>query len=97
MDTTLERRSISLTDTAKLIRQDLKKQFGSFPFSVRSKSYSGGCSITVYWTDGPTTQQVDPIIKKYEGADFDGMTDLKTYRDSPYQVDYCFTQRTISQ
>jgi Large polyvalent protein associated domain 29 len=50
---------LSCADTAKLIRAALKKTFLRVKFSVRSKTYSGGASVTVHWTDGPTAKQVD--------------------------------------
>ena len=69
--------NISVVETAKLVRQALKRAFPGVVFSVRSKSYSGGASINVDWTDGPRTKEVNPIIKQYQGGDFDGMIDLK--------------------
>ncbi|MBU2177668.1 MAG: hypothetical protein KJ556_21460 [Gammaproteobacteria bacterium] len=68
-----ETRYISVTDTAKLIRPALAKQFPGVKFSVRSQSYSGGASIHVNWTDGPRSREVDQIIKGFEGTSFDGM------------------------
>lgn len=112
METTMTEttRHYSLTETAKLIRQALKDKYGKFPFSVRSKSYAGGCSITVYWTDGPTAKAVDAIVSRYAGAGFDGMTDYKYYLDPTtmidqhgnavhvtYGADYVFTQRSESR
>jgi hypothetical protein len=95
--------SISLTDTAKIMRAELKKEFPGVQFSVRSKGYSMGCSITVSWADGPDSSAVDNIVKQFEGASFDGMVDLKSYHDSTWQgksvswgPDYVFTQRTIT-
>lgn len=67
---------LSVTETAKLVRAALKKSFPSVIFSVRSKSYSGGASIDVGWTDGPTGKEVNAVIKQYEGGGFDGMQDL---------------------
>jgi hypothetical protein len=72
---------VSTTDTAKLIRSDLKAAFPAIKFSVRSNSYANGSSIDVRWTDGPTTKEVDAVVGKYQGASFDGMTDLKSYVD----------------
>lgn len=91
----------SLTETAELVRQALRAAFPQTAFSVRSKSYSGGSSIDVAWTDGPIQSQVTPLLEPFQGADFDGMQDLKTYRDaSEYQgkrvtfgVDYVHSQR----
>ena len=68
---------LSVTETAKLIRKDLKKHFPKIKFSVRSDSYSMGASINVSWKNGPTPDQVENITCVYEGAGFDGMIDLK--------------------
>jgi hypothetical protein len=70
---------LSVTETAKLVRQVLANQFPNTQFSVRSKKYSGGASIDIHWTDGPAEAEVEPFVKQFEGADFDGMIDLKTY------------------
>lgn len=73
---------ISVAETAKLLRESLKKAFPGVKFGVRSKSYSGGASITVYWTDGPKAKAVDAVCGQFTGADFDGMIDLKTHNSS---------------
>lgn len=82
MNTTMSPRYISCADTAKLVRQALKKAFPGVKFSVRSSTYSMGASISVGWTDGPTGQMVDSVVSPFKGADFDGMIDLKTSRES---------------
>lgn len=69
--------SISAADTAKLIRSQLKDKFPGMKFSVRTSTYSGGASITIEWTDGPTAKMVEKVSKTYGGAGFDGMTDYK--------------------
>jgi Large polyvalent protein associated domain 29 len=74
-----EKEYLSCAETAKLLRAALKRAFPGVKFSVRSDTYSGGASIRVGWTDGPTTQDVDRIAQQYAGADFDGMIDLKSY------------------
>lgn len=91
---------ISCTDTAKLIRADLKEAFPNVTFSVRSKTYSGGASITIYWENGPTEHAMKQVTGRYEGASFDGMIDLKSYvtseRDGKrvqYGSDYVFYRR----
>lgn len=68
---------ISCADTAKLVRQALKEAFPGHKFSVRSSSYSGGASIDIQWTDGPTDKQVESISNAFEGSYFDGMIDYK--------------------
>lgn len=75
----MERRYLSCAETAQLVRSALKKEFPAVKFSVRSSVYSGGASINVHWNDGPDTKAVEHIAKRYEGADFDGMIDMKSY------------------
>lgn len=99
---------ISVTDTAKLLRQALKAQFPGVKFSIRSSRYAGGASIDVSWTDGPPASAVDATCYLYRGATFDGMQDLKEYHSSilagpdgvPREVhfgaDYIFTNRHLS-
>lgn len=65
--------------TAKRIRSVLKKNWPDQKFSVTTKKYSGGSSVSVRWVDGPTVSEVQPQVQLFEGADFDGMQDLKTY------------------
>lgn len=104
-----ERKYISCADTAKLLRSALKAQFPSVKFSVRSNTYSGGASIDVNWIDGPFASDVDKIAKRYAGATFDGMIDLKEYHDDlvyfegddmptpvHYGADFVFTRRELS-
>ena len=106
----MERVRLSCADTAKLIRADLKANYPRTRFSVRSSTYSGGASIRVSWIDGATIEEIDRLVKRYEGASFDGMIDLKSYndptlmafagQDTPVLVsfgaDFIFTDRDLS-
>jgi hypothetical protein len=67
---------LAVAETAKLIRAQLKTAFPAVKFSVRSSSYSGGCSVNVKWTDGPTVDEVEPVAKMFQGRRFDGMIDM---------------------
>ena len=100
---------ISTNDTAKMIRKELKHYFPNTKFSVRGHKYSGGSSINISWVDGPMQNEVDKITKRFEGASFDGMIDLKSYETSfvvlegstlpievHYGADFVFTNRDIS-
>ena len=71
---------LSCADTAKLLRAALRESFPAVKFSVRSSVYSGGASIDISWTDGPTSKQVEAISCRFEGAYFDGMIDYKGSR-----------------
>ncbi len=74
-----ERTYLSCAETAKLLRKALKTNFPGQKFSVRSKTYSGGASINVYWENGYSQTEVEKVAKMYAGAGFDGMIDLKYY------------------
>ncbi|MCE5309690.1 MAG: methyltransferase [Acidobacteriales bacterium] len=76
---TLQKHSYGLAETSRAIKQVLGVLFPGTKFSVRSDSYSGGCSIDTSWTDGPTEAQVKPILDIFERSWFDGMEDLKHY------------------
>ena len=71
---------LSCADTAKLVRKALKDSFPSQKFSVRSHSYSMGASIDVSWDDGIPSDEVNKIVRQFEGAGFDGMVDYQFYK-----------------
>lgn len=82
----------------KNIRAELKKHFPKTKFSVRKQYYS---SYHVNWTDGPTVEEVESIINKYETSRFDSYTDYHYSETSPFNVvyggaDYVFTHRDYS-
>lgn len=97
----------STTETAKLIRKELKEKFPTIKFSVRSDIYSGGSSINVYFS-APRNEEgfalraeINKIIKTFQGATFDGMTDMKDYITQEkngqiirYGVDFVFANLT---
>ncbi|MGJ7523751.1 LPD29 domain-containing protein [Variovorax sp. LT1P1] len=64
-------------ETSKLVRQSLKEAFPDVKFSVRGKTYSGGSSLSVSWTDGPNEAQVDAVVGKFQSAYFDSGIDYK--------------------
>lgn len=93
----------SLTTAAKNIRIELKRAFPAVKFSVKTERYSGGDSIRVRWVDGPTSDQVERIINRYEGGSFDGMTDSYNHRNDHAWTDafgeakYIFADREHSE
>lgn len=92
---------LTVTDTAKMLRTELKALFPETKFSVRSSKYAGGASINVQWTDGPTEAMVKPTLNKFAGATFDGMTDMKEYKDPvdgiSHGADFVFGNRSVSE
>jgi hypothetical protein len=81
MTTNTQPRWIDTADVAKLIRKHLKSLWPETTFSVRISRYSGGSSVRVRWTDGPTQREVETVAGRYCGSDFDGMTDSTNYRE----------------
>lgn len=75
-------RYIGATECAKLIRAALKRHFPRVKFTVRTSKYSGGSSIRIGWTDGPTEVRVNAVVGPFEGAKFDGMIDMAYSRDT---------------
>lgn len=91
----------SLNAAAKNMRIELAAAFPGVKFSVKSKRFSMGDSITVNWTDGPNGDQVDPIIEKYEAGSFNGMEDIYEYsaaawNDAFGDAKYVFSNRSYS-
>lgn len=88
-----------LSETAKCskaIREELKKEFPGVKFKVNSE---GGSAINIYYVDGPSYEEVDKIVGKYEMGHFDGMEDIYNYdntREDIPQVEYVFVTREIS-
>ncbi len=104
---TESREYLSCADTARIVRRVLKAAFPGVRFSVRSNTYSGGASVDIRWTDGPSREAVESLVKHYEGATFDGMRDLKEHHDTVlvgpagprvvhFGADFIFCHRDVS-
>lgn len=100
--------SLSCAETARELRKALKAEFPGIKFSVRSRTYSGGASIDVGWMDGPLQAAVQAVCDGFRNADFDGMQDMKVYRDATlyagedgsfeeirYGANYIFANRAV--
>lgn len=84
---------------AAAIKEELKAAYPHIKFSVKSESFSMGDSVHVNWTDGPTSEEVNDIIKKYQYGHFDGMTDMyesTNRRNDIPQSKYVSGSRSIS-
>jgi hypothetical protein len=84
---------------AKMIRAELRAAFPGVTFRVRSDSFAGGNSVDVSWTDGPLTDAVNAIVKKYQYGNFNGMEDIYEYSNSRNdipQAKYVQTHRAMS-
>ena len=93
-------KSSSHAGAAAAIKQELKEAFPNIKFSVRSDSFSGGDSVHIAWTDGPTTRQVEYISGKYQYGHFNGMEDIyenTNSRDDIPQAKYISEHRQKSE
>ncbi len=63
----------------KEIRKILKKNFPETKFGVKTEVFSGGDSARAVWVDGPTEEQVQKLIKKFQEGNFNGMIDMYEY------------------
>lgn len=84
---------------ASAIKVELKTGFSGIKFSVTSDNFSGGNSVHVSWSDGPTTDEVRSIIGKYQYGRFDGMTDMYEYDNKVEnlpQAKYVQARREVS-
>jgi hypothetical protein len=97
----IEVRHLSCAETAKLLRVALQRAFPGVKFRVRSEVYSGGASISVSWTEGPSEEDVDRVAQGFVGADFDGSIDMMCYRqhwlNSDGTLDFAGTSGTTGQ
>ncbi len=75
-------RYIDTADVAKMLRPVLRRTFPGVKFSVRISRYSGGSSVGIGWTDGPTEAQVSAVAEGFQGGRFEGMTDCAYAADS---------------
>jgi hypothetical protein len=85
---------------AKAVRKELKEKFPGIKFSVRSDNFTGGDAVRVSWYDGPTYDEVDTLLTKYQYGHFDGMQDLYEFSnvraDIP-QTKYLTCSRHMSE
>lgn len=70
-------------EVSKRMKAELKEKFGKdVKFSVRYSSFRGGDSIDVRWSFGPTYDQVNDVIKKYQHGYFNISEDIYEYEDT---------------
>ncbi len=72
------------TVAARNLRKLLKAKFPGVKFSVTISRFSGGDSMSVRWTDGPTRDAVSEFSELFSGGDFDGQDDSYTYSRAPF-------------
>ena len=77
----METLEFTTTETAKLIRKELKNAFAGIKFSVTCDKYAGGASIWITYdkSTGISQDAVRAIADKFESQKFDGSTDSTSY------------------
>lgn len=86
--------------TAAAIREELKKTFKGFKFSVTSESFAGGDAVRISWQNGPTTAEVQKITGRYQMGHFNGMEDIYEYSNNVEglpQVKYVTESRGVNE
>ncbi|MFJ8313998.1 MULTISPECIES: LPD29 domain-containing protein [unclassified Streptomyces] len=66
---------IDTKHVAAELRNRLKKAFPGVKFSVRKGTGTASAWISVHWTDGPDTAEVDEVTRPMQGAQFNGQED----------------------
>ena len=86
---------------AKSIKTELKKAFPEIVFSVKSKNYSMGDSVTISWENGPTAEEVEKLVGRYQYGYFNGMEDIYEYNrdreETTGSTKYLHFDREISE
>jgi hypothetical protein len=81
---------------ARDVKQLLKKEYPTIQFSVRSDNFANGNSVDIGWNLGPTSDEVDKLVSKYQYGHFDGMIDMYEHsnmRDDINQAKFVSCQR----
>ena len=81
---------------ARDVKQLLKKEYPTIQFNVRSSNFANGNSVHVSWNLGPTSDEVDKLVSKYQYGHFDGMIDMYEHsnmRDDIPQAKFVMCQR----
>tara|TARA_R110000824_G_scaffold135553_1_gene298859 strand:- start:14110 stop:14502 length:393 start_codon:yes stop_codon:yes gene_type:complete len=69
--------NIKPAQTARMIRKALKAEYSETQFSVTTESYTGGASIDISYTDGPSFDEMREFVAPFKGAGFDSMVDYQ--------------------
>ena len=72
----------------KNIRIELKNNFPDTKFSIKSSVFANGDSIHIIWHGGPSNEEVNKIVRKYQSGTFDIYTDCYEYQDSDFNRTY---------
>ncbi|MFQ6144678.1 LPD29 domain-containing protein [Streptomyces seoulensis] len=77
---------IDTKDVAAELRNRLKSAFPGVKFSVRKGTGTASAWISVHWTDGPSTADVEELTRPMQGAQFNGQEDRLESTDNTVTV-----------
>ncbi|KUN17537.1 hypothetical protein AQJ11_37315 [Streptomyces corchorusii] len=77
---------IDTKHVAAELRSRLKAAFPGVTFSVRKGTGTAAAWITVNWTDGPSTADVEELTRPMQGAQFNGQEDRYESTDNTVTV-----------
>ncbi|WP_331765389.1 hypothetical protein OG747_53045 (plasmid) [Streptomyces sp. NBC_01384] len=77
---------IDTKHVAAELRNRLKASFPGVKFSVRKGTGTASAWISVHWTDGPDTADVEELTRPMQGAQFNGMEDRYESTDNTVTV-----------
>lgn len=72
-------KTVATKELTKRIKKELTAGFPGVKFSVKQAASYG--SLSINWQDGPTSNEVQAKVNRYEGGDFNGMIDLYERKD----------------
>ncbi|GGN44704.1 LPD29 domain-containing protein [Streptomyces fuscichromogenes] len=77
---------IDTKHVAAELRNRLRTEFPGVKFSVRKGTGTASAWISVYWTDGPCTADVEELTRPMQGSQFNGMEDRYESTDNTVTV-----------
>jgi hypothetical protein len=90
--------SLTTKESVAQVRTTLKAAFPAVKFSVTNNKGTTFTSATVSWIDGPTTQEVDEVVRKFETTKLDSYTDTRDQVPGTIgNLDAVLTCRTYSE
>lgn len=92
-----------MTDAAKTataIRRLLKKTYPGVEFIIKSKYYTLGDNVEIFYADFVRPQKIEELVAKYQRGHFDASTDTyenSNKREDVPQAKFIFVSRQLSE
>lgn len=85
--------------TATEVRKTLNEKYPDVKFTVHSDNFANGNAVNIGWIDGPTSNEVEIELGKFQSGYFDDMTDNyvhSNHNEKIPQVKYLTYNRKMS-